>query len=38
GAKTSGKKCSLVNRVKDYINNGLDRKYLRDPDGGISVS
>ncbi|KAK3720696.1 hypothetical protein QZH41_013372 [Actinostola sp. cb2023] len=37
GAKTSGKKCSLVNRVKDYIKNGLDHKYLRDPDGGINV-
>ena len=27
----------LFYRVKGYINNGLDKKYLRDPDGGINV-
>ncbi|KAK3728953.1 hypothetical protein QZH41_016826 [Actinostola sp. cb2023] len=37
GAKTSGKKATLITRVKDYIQNGLDSKYLRDPDGGINI-
>ena len=25
------------NRVKDYIRNGFDVKYLRDPDGGVNL-
>jgi hypothetical protein len=28
---------SLYCRVKDYVKNGLDSKYLRDPDGGINL-
>ena len=27
----------LIHRVKDYQDSGLDKKYLRDPDGGINL-
>ncbi|KAK3741757.1 hypothetical protein QZH41_008854 [Actinostola sp. cb2023] len=37
GAKTSGKLADLRLRVNYYIQNKLDTKYLRDPDGGLHV-
>lgn len=37
GAKTTGKLLDLQRRVNDYIKSGLDKKYLRDPDGGIHL-
>ncbi|KAK3736573.1 hypothetical protein QZH41_012851, partial [Actinostola sp. cb2023] len=37
GAKTSGKKAALIARVIDYVKNGLDSRYLRDPDGGVNL-
>ncbi|XP_044165910.1 uncharacterized protein LOC122949962 [Acropora millepora] len=38
GASTTGRKVELASRVKDHMKCGLDKKELRDPDGGVHLA